>query len=60
MALPKRRTSPGRRNNRRSHHALKTPSFAKCSNCGHTVRQHRACPACGYYNRKSVFIPKES
>ena len=60
MALPKRKTSHGRRNRRHAHSALTHPSFAKCANCGHLIPPHRACPACGYYNRRSIFIPKES
>ena len=57
MAVPKRRTSKTRKNRRRSHLALKTPSFSKCSNCGHIVLPHRVCQNCGYYNKRSVFIP---
>ena len=34
MAVPKRKTSPSKRNMRRSHHALDVPSFQECPNCG--------------------------
>jgi large subunit ribosomal protein L32 len=34
MAVPKRKTSPSKRNMRRSHHALKATAYQECSNCG--------------------------
>ena len=34
MAVPKRKTSPSKRNMRRSHHALKPAAFQECPNCG--------------------------
>jgi large subunit ribosomal protein L32 len=40
MAVPKRKTSPSKRNMRRSHHALDVP--------------HNLCAACGHYNGREV------
>ena len=40
--------------NRRSHHALKALNLGVCSECGAVVRPHRACDACGNYNKKTV------
>ncbi len=51
-ALPKRKISKGRKNRRRSHHALKTPNLVKCPNCGKLKRPHQACPNCGKYKDK--------
>ncbi len=40
--------------NRRSHHALKTPALAACTNCGATRRPHHMCLECGWYNGRQV------
>jgi len=59
MAVPKKKVSPSRRNMRRSHHALRAPSYAECSNCGELKRPHHVCQACGYYDEREV-IPQEA
>lgn len=40
--------------NRRSHHALKTPNLATCSNCEAKHRPHHMCPDCGFYKGRMV------
>ena len=40
--------------NRRSHHALKAPTLAVCSNCEAKHRPHHMCLECGFYNGKMV------
>lgn len=40
--------------NRRSHHALKTPTLAVCSNCEAKHRPHHMCLECGFYNGRQV------
>jgi large subunit ribosomal protein L32 len=54
MAVPKRKTSPSKRNMRRSHHALKAKSFQECPNCGELKLPHNMCSACGHYNGREV------
>ncbi|GAB4143476.1 MAG: 50S ribosomal protein L32 [Sphingomonadales bacterium] len=54
MAVPKRKTTPSRRNMRRSHHALKVPGFQECGNCGELKRPHHVCAACGHYDGREV------
>lgn len=58
MAVPKKKTSPSRRNMRRSHHALKSAAYAECPNCGESKRPHHLCPSCGYYNEREVVPPR--
>ena len=58
MAVPKRKTSPSKRNMRRSHHALKTKSFQECPNCGELKLPHNMCPACGHYNGREISAPE--
>ncbi|MCB9815043.1 50S ribosomal protein L32 [Candidatus Nomurabacteria bacterium] len=40
--------------NRRSHHALKAPTLAVCSNCGAKHRPHHMCLDCGFYKGRMV------
>lgn len=40
--------------NRRSHHALKAPTLAVCSNCEAKHRPHHMCLECGFYKGKMV------
>jgi len=54
MAVPKKKTSPSRRNMRRSHHALSAPAYAECPDCGELKRPHHLCPSCGHYDGRQV------
>lgn len=54
MAVPKRKTSPSRRNMRRSHHRLAATSHEECPNCGEQKRPHHVCGACGQYKGREV------
>jgi large subunit ribosomal protein L32 len=54
MAVPKRKTSPSKRNMRRSHHALKPAANVECPNCGELKRPHHVCSACGHYDGREV------
>lgn len=40
--------------NRRSHHALKSTNFAKCSNCQALKMRHTVCRTCGFYRGNKV------
>ena len=48
MAVPKRKTSPSKRNMRRSHHALSATNFQECPNCGERHRSDTSVCVCGY------------
>jgi large subunit ribosomal protein L32 len=58
MPHPKRKISKSRRDKRRTHYKAKAPSLGACPNCGEMKLTHRACPSCGYYGGRSMFIPK--
>ena len=44
--------------NRRSHHALKAPTLAICSNCEAKHRPHHMCQECGFYKGRLVIDMK--
>ncbi|MDB5698844.1 MAG: ribosomal protein [Alphaproteobacteria bacterium] len=54
MAVPKRKTSPSKRNMRRSHDALTPVNYQECSNCGELHLPHNLCKACGHYNGREI------
>jgi large subunit ribosomal protein L32 len=54
MAVPKRKTSPSRRNMRRSHHRLVPAAHIECPQCGEQKRPHHVCAKCGHYGGREV------
>jgi large subunit ribosomal protein L32 len=54
MAVPKRKTSPSKRNMRRSHDSLSVESYQECPNCGELKRPHNLCNSCGHYNGREI------
>lgn len=54
MPNPKRRHSRARRNRRRAHDALSSPSLSECTNCHEPKMPHRVCPHCGFYKGRAV------
>lgn len=55
MAVPKKRTSRARRDQRRAHDALKvTASIEACPNCGELKRRHHVCGTCGHYRGQEI------
>lgn len=60
MPNPKRRHSKTRGRKRRTHYKTSAPATSECPNCHEMKLSHRACPNCGYYNSRSIFVPKES
>ena len=58
MAVPKRKTSPSRRNMRRSHHALDEINIVTDSKTGEQKLSHHLSLTDGYYKGKQIFVPK--
>jgi len=57
MAVPKRKTSKWRRDQRRAQSFLskvKSAGLFPCPNCGESILPHRACPYCGHYKGREV------
>jgi len=54
MGLPAKKRTPRSRDERRSHHALKTKTVNTCEKCGEPSLPHRACAKCGTYRGKQV------
>lgn len=56
MAVPKKKTSPSRRNMRRAHDAIKIVASMECPQCGDRKLPHHICPSCGYYKGRQVLV----
>lgn len=54
MAVPKKKISKSRRDQRRAHDALQAPTPNECPNCGELKRPHHVCAACGHYGGREV------
>jgi large subunit ribosomal protein L32 len=59
MAVPKRRKSKSRRDQRRSHDGLAAPARSECPQCHQPKPPHRACPNCGTYRGREVMATEE-
>ena len=60
MAVPKKKVSRSRRNQRRAHDALKSSILVECPTCGELQRPHHICAACGSYNGREVIETEAS
>jgi large subunit ribosomal protein L32 len=59
MAVPKRKISRSRRDNRRGHVNVTVPALSICTNCGEMTRPHRVCQHCGYLKGVQVMEVKQ-
>ena len=58
MAVPKRKTTPSKRNMRRSHHRAGTQSFAEDKKSGELRRPHHLDLSTGMYRGKQIIVKK--
>ena len=58
MPNPVKRHSKTRRNMRRAHDFITSPSLSVCPQCQEPKLPHRVCPRCGIYKGREV-IPME-
>lgn len=59
MAVPKRKTSKARRDQRRANWKLTAPGYTACPQCHEPKLPHHVCPECGYYDGKEVIKAAE-
>lgn len=59
MAVPKRKTSPSRRNMRRAHDALTVENWVEDTHSGEPKRRHHIDLKTGMYKGKQVITPKD-
>ena len=59
MGVPKHKTSPSRRDQRRAHDKLNAPAYSTCPQCHEPVLPHHVCPHCGAYKGKEVVETEE-
>jgi large subunit ribosomal protein L32 len=59
MAVPKKKTSKSKTGMRRSHQALRRVLPGTCEQCGSAKESHRACPECGFYRGRQIFVVAE-
>jgi len=58
MAVPKRKVSPMKRNQRRSHDALTAPTYAEDKESGERRRPHHIDLKTGKYRGRQILAPK--
>ena len=58
MAVPKRKTTPSKRNMRRSHHRAGTQLFAEDKKSGELRRPHHMDLSTGMYRGKQIIVKK--
>ncbi|HUJ36734.1 MAG TPA: 50S ribosomal protein L32 [Hyphomicrobium sp.] len=58
MAVPKRKVSPMKRNQRRSHDALTAPTYVEDKESGERRRPHHIDLKTGKYRGRQILAPK--
>lgn len=59
MAVPKRKTTPSKRNMRRSHHALDATNTVEDSTSGEIKRRHHIDLKSGLYRGKQILDARD-
>ncbi len=54
MAVPKKKTTKAKRDQRRAHWKVTMPEVSTCPNCQAEVRPHHVCTACGEYQGRQI------
>lgn len=59
MAVPKRKTTPSKRNMRRSHHAMNVTNWVEDNNSGEPKRRHHIDLKTGTYKGRQVLADRD-
>ena len=59
MALPKRRTSKGRKRQRSANKGATPAELVRCPNCQELMQAHHVCKKCGHYAGREVVEAEE-
>lgn len=59
MAVPKRKKSKMRKNQRKGNIKATLAQVQTCSSCGASQQTHHVCPSCGMYNGRKVLTVVE-
>ncbi len=59
MAVPKRKKSKARRDQRRTHIKVTMASLSRCPRCQEPKLPHFVCPSCGHYKGREVIAVEE-
>ncbi len=61
MAHPKQKQSKARTAKRKANWKLTAPNVTQCSHCHQSVRPHRVCGNCGWYDgRQAVAVDTQA
>ena len=58
MAVPKKKTTKAKRDQRRAHWKLTIPEISICPACQSEVRPHHVCTECGEYQGRQILKTK--
>ena len=59
MAVPKRKVSKARRDDRKANWRASAPTLVESPQCKAQIKAHTVCPECGYYKGKEVIAQKK-
>lgn len=59
MAVPKKKTTKAKRDQRRAHWKVTVSEVSKCPSCGAFVRPYHVCVECGKYKGRQVLALKD-
>jgi ribosomal protein L32 len=54
MAVPRKKVTRSKRNNRRAHDAVTAANPNECPNCGELKLPHHICNSCGFYRERET------